>query len=92
MKSDVYIHLKKTDLWKLKIIDSSFEEKITRKELIRGGIDLMPEQETRPVNKYLPPKPRQTREPQAASLLDLAEAETPKGFWKWMDSTLERLG
>ena len=41
MKSDVYIHLKKMDLWKLDIIDSSFEEKITRKELIRGGIDLM---------------------------------------------------
>ena len=29
------------DLWKLDIIDSSFEEKITRKELVRGGIDLM---------------------------------------------------
>ena len=29
------------DLWKLDIIDSSFEEKITRKKLIRGGIDLM---------------------------------------------------
>ena len=24
----------------------------------RGGMDLMPEQETRPVNKYLPPRPR----------------------------------
>ena len=29
------------DLWKLDIIDSSFEEKITRKELLSGGIDLM---------------------------------------------------
>ena len=24
----------------------------------RGGVDLMPEQDTRPVNKYLPPRPR----------------------------------
>ena len=24
----------------------------------RGGMDLMPEQGTRPVNKYLPPRPR----------------------------------
>ena len=56
----------------------------------RGGIDLMPEQKTRPVNKYLPPKPRQTRD-EAGSLLDLVEAETPKGFGSgWI--TLERLG
>ena len=41
MKSDVYIHLNKMDLWKMEIIDSSFEEKITRKELLSGGIDLM---------------------------------------------------
>lgn len=26
----------------------------------RGGVDLMPEQRTRPVNKYLPPRPRDT--------------------------------
>ena len=41
MKRDVYIHLNKMDLWKMEIIDSSFEEKITRKELLSGGIDLM---------------------------------------------------
>ena len=41
MKRDVYIHLNKMDLWKMEIIDSSFEEEITRKELLSGGIDLM---------------------------------------------------
>ena len=58
----------------------------------RGGIDLMPEQETRPVNKYLPPRPRRAADDAPVSLVAMAAAETPKGFWKWVDSTLEKLG
>ena len=58
----------------------------------RGGVDLMPEQDTRPVNKYLPPRPRRAAEEAPVSLVAMAEAETPKGFWKWVDTALERMG
>ena len=42
----------------------------------RGGIDLMPEQGTRPVNKYLPPRPRK---PLADSAGQLPLAENTDG-------------
>ena len=58
----------------------------------RGGVDLMPEQDTRPVNKYLPPRPRRAAEEAPVSLVAMAEAETLKGFWKWVDTALERMG
>ena len=58
----------------------------------RGGVDLLPEQQTKPVNKYLPPRPRRQVEAAPDSLLAIADAATPKGFWKWMDTTLEKLG
>lgn len=54
----------------------------------RGGLDLMPELGTRPVNKYLPPRPKDR--PPAPDLLDLV-ADTPKGFLGWLDRTLGRL-
>jgi len=54
----------------------------------RGGYDLMPEQGTRPVNKYLPPRPRD-------AVPDLAPlplvAEDPRGFLGWLDRALSRL-
>ena len=58
----------------------------------RDGIDLMPEQGTKPVNKYLPPRPRRAADEAPVSLVAMAEADTPTGFWKWVDSTLDRLG
>ena len=58
----------------------------------REGVDLLPEQQTKPVNKYLPPRPRRRVEEVPDSLLAIADAATPKGFWKWMDATLEKLG
>ncbi|MBA3323753.1 MAG: 4Fe-4S dicluster domain-containing protein [Rhodobacteraceae bacterium] len=53
----------------------------------RGGFDLMPEQGTRPVNKYLPP-----REPidLLAPLLDPLPAEAG-GLLGWLDRTLARI-
>ncbi|WP_323036618.1 4Fe-4S dicluster domain-containing protein [Pararhodobacter sp.] len=55
----------------------------------RGGMDLMPEQGTRPVNKYLPPRARDA--------LPVAPAATPdpstdglSGFLGWIDRTLSR--
>ena len=58
----------------------------------RGGVDLMPEQNTKPVNKYLPPRPRRAANDTPMSLLAMADEATPSGFWKWVDSTLEKLG
>ena len=54
----------------------------------RGGIDLMPEQGTRPVNKYLPPRPRK---PLAAPALLAEESDGARGFFAWLDGVLERL-
>ncbi|MCG8623824.1 MAG: 4Fe-4S dicluster domain-containing protein [Proteobacteria bacterium] len=73
----------------------------------RGGFDLMPEQNTRPVNKYLPPRPRWQEGGDAGSadsgagdmvadggrvdLLRLAQNATPSGFWQWVDKALDAL-
>ena len=73
----------------------------------RGGFDLMPEQNTKPVNKYLPPRPRdnssQSNSTSRANnqagftddapidLIALASKDEPKGFWKWLDTTLDQL-
>lgn len=54
----------------------------------RGGYDLMPEQGTRPVNKYLPPRER-TALPTPARAVDDGPPLT--GFWKWLDGALEKL-
>lgn len=55
----------------------------------RGGMDLMPEQGTGPVNKYLPPRPK-TKTPQIP-----AEPQTgaiqADGFLGWLDRALEKL-
>ena len=61
----------------------------------RGGFDLMPEQETSPVNKYLPP-----REKRHLNTSDRSQPGSPteqqstdvNGFWDWVDSTLAKLG
>jgi len=62
----------------------------------RGGVDLMPEQGTKPVNKYLPPRPRDTLGPPEGEIDVLAPFlapvdEGPKGFLGWLDRTLEKL-
>ena len=55
----------------------------------RGGLDLMPEQNTKPVNKYLPPKPKDMPAPNV-NLAALAEPEA-KGFLGWLDRALEKI-
>jgi len=56
----------------------------------RGGIALMPEQGTAPVNRYLPPRPK--GEIDVLGPLLAPVAEDAKGLLGWLDRTLERLG
>ena len=56
----------------------------------RAGIDLMPEQQTKPVNKYLPPR---AKDKHCDEPMNIAELAVPKatGFLGWLDSALDRL-
>ena len=55
----------------------------------RGGFDLMPEQQTKPVNKYLPPRAKHTQaKPVKAAHIQTAEKDD---FWTWLDEALTRL-
>jgi hypothetical protein len=55
----------------------------------RGGIDLMPEQGTKPVNKYLPPRPRKSLASSAPLLAESSEGAS--GFFAWLDGMLDRI-
>ena len=58
----------------------------------RGGFDLMPEMGTAPVNKYLPPRPRDRIASDAETAATLAPvAETADGFLGWLDRALSTL-
>ena len=58
----------------------------------RGGFDLMPEMNTKPVNKYLPPRLKDQLDPEHNETHALtAQAENPEGFFAWLDRTLEKL-
>ncbi|WP_347310149.1 4Fe-4S dicluster domain-containing protein [Defluviimonas sp. SAOS-178_SWC] len=53
----------------------------------RGGYDLMPDMGTKPVNKYLPPRPKGAR-PEAA--LEPLSDGPETGFAGWLDRLLEK--
>ena len=59
----------------------------------RGGMDLMPEMGTKPVNKYLPPRPKDQVEDQIDILAPLLApvAEESKGFLGWLDKALDKI-
>ncbi len=59
----------------------------------RGGFDLMPEMGTKPVNKYLPPRPKDQIEDQIDILAPLLApvTEDAGGFLGWLDKALDRL-
>ena len=59
--------------------------------LARGGIDLMPEQGTGPVNKYLPPRPRKPLAASAHRLPEVENTDGAKGFFAWLDGMLDRI-
>jgi Fe-S-cluster-containing dehydrogenase component len=69
---------------------------VSRLVAARGGVDLMPEQGTKPVNKYLPPRPRDrlggfSDESPLARYLDPV-TDGAGGFLGWLDRSLGRLG
>jgi Fe-S-cluster-containing dehydrogenase component len=57
----------------------------------RGGMDLMPEQGTRPVNKYLPPRPRHSLAAEAHRMPLAENSDGAKGFFAWLDGVLEQI-
>ena len=59
----------------------------------RGGLDLMPEQGTKPVNKYLPPRPKDQLDEQIDILAPLLApvSQEPDGFFSWLDKALEKI-
>ena len=54
----------------------------------RGGYDLMPEQGTKPVNKYLPPRARQAESNSISPHTQLEDASPDGGFLGWLDKVL----
>ena len=74
------------------------ESAVSRLVAARGGVDLMPEQGTRPVNKYLPPRAKDALQAvDAADDVDVLAPflapvdEAPTGFLGWLDRALDRL-
>ena len=68
------------------------ESQVSKLVTERGGIDLMPEQETKPVNKYLPPRPKDTLE-EIDILAPLLKpvAEKPDTFIGWLNKQLDKI-
>ncbi len=68
------------------------DSNVSRLTAERGGIDLMPEQGTKPVNQYLPPRPKDDL-PEFDVLAPYLEpvAENPGGFIGWLDKALDKL-
>jgi Fe-S-cluster-containing dehydrogenase component len=57
----------------------------------RGGYDLMPETGYAPVNKYLPPRPRQTAAGCTGAGAELRPADdSGNPFLRWIDRVLSR--
>ncbi len=69
------------------------ESNVSRLSAERGGMALMPEQGTLPVNRYLPPRPKDRIGEEIDVLAPLLApvAEEPTGFLAWLDRTLEKL-
>lgn len=69
------------------------ESAVSRLVAERGGIDLMPDLGARPVNKYLPPRPRDRLQEAPPDLAALCEPGTEGlgGFLGWIDRALSRL-
>jgi Fe-S-cluster-containing dehydrogenase component len=67
------------------------ESDVSRLVAARGGFDLMPEMGTKPVNKYLPPRPRDTDQIDILAPLLAPVASDGKGLIAWLDKALSKL-
>jgi Fe-S-cluster-containing dehydrogenase component len=67
------------------------ESAVSRLVAERGGVALMEKLGTKPVNRYLPPRPKADIDGPAFNLAALAE-QPPQGFLGWLDRALEKLG
>jgi len=58
----------------------------------RGGYDLMPEMDYKPVNKYLPPRPRRDgcAAPTATTQEENVDFSTASPLLRWIDKVLSR--
>ena len=67
------------------------DSEVSRLVSDRDGVDLMPEQRTRPANKYLQPgRQSSCGDPEAFNLAELADP-TPTGILGWIDRNLSRV-
>ena len=68
------------------------ESNVSKLTAERGGMDLMPELDTAPVNKYLPPRLKDSWDDESvlAPFLEPV-AEEATGFVGWLDKQLSRL-
>jgi Fe-S-cluster-containing dehydrogenase component len=71
-------------------VDRIYNENLPEED--RGGFDLMPEMGTKPVNQYLPPRPKDTME-EFDILAPYLEpiAQDAGGFMGWLDKALDAL-
>ena len=67
------------------------ESDVSRLVAERGGFDLMPELQTKPVNKYLPPRPKDRLGTETATTPLAPAAKDAGGFLGWLDRALEKL-
>ena len=69
------------------------ESNVSKLTAERGGMDLMPELGTKPVNKYLPPRPKDSWDSEESILAPFLApvAEEPKGVLGWLDKQLSKL-
>ena len=68
------------------------ESHVNKLVLDRDGMDLMPEQQTKPVNKYLPPRPKDTLgEIDILAPLLKPVAEKPDTFIGWLNKQLDKI-
>jgi Fe-S-cluster-containing dehydrogenase component len=68
------------------------DSKVSRLVAERGGYDLMPEMGYKPVNKYLPPRPRRdaATAPPLPAPKEKVDLSTASPLLRWMDKVLSR--
>lgn len=64
--------------------------KVSQLVAARGGVDLMPELGYKPVNKYLPPRPRRAGNASAAAVEEPLDAQALPPVLRWLDRVLSR--